>query len=73
MMNKFVVRDLDGYQIAIDTHNNNCFEINEIVFDLLDRKSRCADYVAYISLKYEISEEEVKKLEVDIMEALDGS
>lgn len=72
-MNEFVVRNLDGYKIAIDTHNNNCFEINEIVFDLLDRKSSSADYVSQISLKYELSEEEVKQLEVDIMEALNGS
>lgn len=72
-MNRFVVRNLDGYKIAIDTHNNDCFEINEIVFDLLDRKASSADYVPHISLKYEISEEEVKQLEIDIMEALNGS
>lgn len=72
-MNRYVVRNLDGYKIAISTHNNECFEINEIVFDFLESKSNFPDYVQYISNKYAISEEEVAELEISIMDALNGS
>ena len=72
-MKKYIVRNINGLKIAINTHNNDCFEINDIVFDILDGKCNHCDYISLIALKYNVHEQDIIKIEKDIMDAFGGS
>ncbi len=68
-MKKIVVRKVNGINIAINTYDNDCFEVNDIVMEILESKVLYKNYLSRIAAKYQVTETEILNLENEILEA----